>query len=103
MSTLTAFPRPGDSGTFSVTTWNIRCGQNLGLSSAANGLAQMGIGVAILTEMKVSNDQYPKFSSGYKIILLKAVSKNQGGVALLWKEGHPSFEVEAACVAPPTS
>jgi hypothetical protein len=53
--------------------------------------------------MKVSNDQYPKFSSGYKIILLKAVSKNQGGVALLWKEGHPSFEVEAACVAPPTS
>jgi hypothetical protein len=51
MSALAASPRSGDSGTFLIATWNIRCGQNLGLASAAKGLAQMGIGAAILMEM----------------------------------------------------
>ena len=61
----------------------------------------MGIGAAVLTEMKIMDDRYPKFSSGYKIIASKATSHSQGGVALVWKEGHDSFEVEAATVATP--
>jgi hypothetical protein len=62
MSALAASPRSGDRGTFLITTWNSRCGQNLGLASAAKGLAQMGIGAAILTEMKITDDRYPKFT-----------------------------------------
>jgi hypothetical protein len=93
-----ASPRSGDSRTFLIATWNIRCSQNLGLASAAKGLAQMGVEAAILTEMKVTVDRYPKFSLGYKIIALKATSHSKGGVALVWKEGHDSFEVEAARV-----
>ena len=58
----------------------------------------MGVGAAVLTEMKITDDRYPKFSSGYKIIASKATSHSQGGVALVWKEGHNSFEVEAATV-----
>ena len=58
----------------------------------------MGIGAAVLTEMKITDNRYPKFSSGYKIIASKATSHSQGGVALVWKEGHDSFEVEAATV-----
>jgi len=101
MSAPAASPRSGDSGTFSIATWNIRCGRNLGLASAAKGLAQMGVGAAILTEMKITDNRYPKFSSGYKIIASNATSHSQGGVALVWKEGHDSFEVEAATVATP--
>ena len=83
-----ASPRSGDSGTFSIATWNIRCGRNLGLASAAKGLAQMGVGCALLTEVKITDDRYTKFVSGYKIISSKATSHNQGGIALLWKESH---------------
>ena len=96
-----ASPRSGDSGTFSIATWNIRCGRNLGLASAAKGLAQMGVGCALLTEVKITDDRYTKFASGYKIIASKATSHSQGGIALLWKENHQFFEVEAATIATP--
>ena len=61
----------------------------------------MGVGCAILMEMKFTTDKYPKYASGYKVISSKATSHSQGGIALLWKEGHNSFEVEAANVVTP--
>ena len=61
----------------------------------------MGVGCALLTEVKITDDRYTKFASGYKIISSKATSHSQGGIALLWKENHPFFEVEAATVATP--
>ena len=97
----TASPRSGDSGTFSIATWNIHYGRNLGLASAAKGLTQMGVGCALLTEVKIMDKKYPKFASGYQIILSKATSHNQGGIALMWKESHQFFEVEAAMVVTP--
>jgi hypothetical protein len=101
MSAPMASPWSGDSRMFSIATWNIKCGQNLGLASAAKGLVLMGIGAAILTEMKIMDDWYPKFVSGYKVIASKAISHKSGGVALVWKEGHCSFEVEVARVVTP--
>jgi hypothetical protein len=101
MSAPTASPWSGDSRTFLIATWNIRCGQNLGLASAAKGLAQMGIEAAILREMKITGNRYPKLTLGYKVISSKATTNKQGGIALLWKEGHSSFEAEAACVVTP--
>ncbi len=98
MSATAASPRSGDSGTFLIAAWNIRCGWNLGLASAAKRLAQVGVGVAVLAEMKITDDPYPKHASGYKIISLKATSHKQGGIALVWKDGHDSFKVEAARV-----
>ena len=32
---------------------------------------------------------------------VKAASHNQGGIALLWKENHPGYEVELACIVTP--
>jgi hypothetical protein len=61
----------------------------------------MGIGAAILTEMKITVDRNPKLTSGYKVISLKAMTNKQGGIALVWKEGHSSFEVEAVRVVTP--
>jgi hypothetical protein len=61
----------------------------------------MGVGVAVLTEMKITVYRYPKYASGYKIISLKAMSHKQRGIALVWKDGHDSFEVQAARVVTP--
>ncbi len=92
----TVSPRSGDSGTFSIATWNIRCSRNLGLASAVKSLAQMGVRCALLTEVKITDEKYPEIASGYQIILSKATSRNQGGIALMWKESQQFFEVEAA-------
>ena len=64
------------------------------MTQAAAGLAQMGVGLAVLTEMKLVNDRHPKTTSGYAIMCSKAVSGHQGGVTLMWKEDDPKFEVE---------
>jgi hypothetical protein len=96
-----ASPWSGDSGTFLLATWNTRCGQNTGLTSAAKGLAQMGVNCAVLTEVKIMNDKYPRCASRFKIILLKVTSHSQGGIALLWNKGHASFEIKAAIIVTP--
>ncbi len=54
-----------------------------------------------MMEKKVTDDWNPKFVSGYKVIASKVMSKKWGGVALVWKEGHSSFKVEAAHVVTP--
>jgi hypothetical protein len=64
------------------------------LTQAAAGLAQMKVGLAVLTETKLVNNLHPKTTSGYSIMFLKAVSGYQGGVALMWNENDPEFEVE---------
>jgi hypothetical protein len=96
MSTSSSPPVSGGYGTFLVAAWNIRCGRNAGLASAAKGLAQMGVTVAVLMEMKITDDHYPHFLSGFKVLSSKAASQHQGGIALLWREGHQGVEVEAA-------
>ncbi len=101
MLVSSAFPWLGDSGTFLLATWSIRCGQNTGLTSAAKGLAQMGVNCAILTKVKIINDKYPRCASGFKVFLLKATNHSQGGIALLWNKGHASFEVKAVDIITP--
>jgi hypothetical protein len=51
--------------------------------------------------MKITDNWYPKLTSGYKVFLSKATTNKQGGIALVWKEGHSSFEMEAARVVTP--
>jgi hypothetical protein len=90
MSVSLAPPQSGGSGTFLLATWNIRCGRNMGLAAAAKGLAQMGVGCAPLTEVKLTHDKYPWYTSGYNVFASKATSHNHRGIALLWKEGNGS-------------
>ncbi len=101
MSVSLASPLSGDSGTFLLATWNIHCGQNTGLTSAAKGLVQMGVNCAVLTEVKITNNKHPRCTSGFKIILSKATSHSQGGIALLWNKGHASFEIKVAKIVTP--
>jgi hypothetical protein len=83
MSVLSVPPLPGGSGTFSIATWNIRSGRGVGLTAAAKGLCHLGVGCAVLTETKLTDKRYPKLVLGYRVILLKVASPQQGGVALL--------------------
>ena len=86
---------PEGSGTFRMATWNIVDGRRGRLAQAAAGLAQMGVGLAVLTETKLVDDRHPKTASGYTIMCSKVVSGHQGGVAIMWKENDPKFEVES--------
>ncbi len=95
MSVSSASPWSGDGGTFLLAMWNIHCRQNTRLTSASKGLAQMGVNCVVLIEVKITNDKHPRCASGFKIISSKATSQSQGGIALLWNEGHASFEVKA--------
>jgi hypothetical protein len=61
----------------------------------------MGVGLAVLAETKLTDDRYTCLASGFKILASKAMSHNQGGIALLWKENHPGYEVESARIATP--
>ena len=102
MSVSSAPSQPEGSGTFSVATWNIRSGRGAGLAAAAKGLRQMGVGCAVLTETKLTDDRYPKFVQGYHVIASRATSPQQGGIALLWRESVAlGFLVEAVNVVSP--
>jgi hypothetical protein len=94
-------PLSGGSGTFSVATWNVSSARGSGLAAAAKGLRQMGVSCCVLTETKLTDDRYPKTTSGYRVILSKVTSPQQGGVALLWEEGRQDFEVEAVTIVSP--
>jgi hypothetical protein len=74
---------PEGSGTFWMASWNIVHGREERLLQAAAGLAQMRVGLAVLTEMKLVDDRHPKTTSRYAIMCSKAVSGHQGGVALM--------------------
>ena len=68
-----------------MLTWNIRSAQGAGLAAAVKCLHQMGVGCCVV--------------SGHRVISSKAMRPQQGGVALLWEEGHQDFEVEAVTIA----
>ncbi len=102
MSALSAPSLPEGSGTFSIANWNIRSGRGGGLAVAAKGLRQMGIGCAVSTETKLTNNQYPRFIQGYHVIASHATSPQQGGIALLWRESENlGFLVEAVSIVSP--
>jgi len=58
------------------------------LTQAAAGLAQMRVGLVVLTETKLVDDRHPKTASGFSIMCLKTLIGHQGGVALMWKEDN---------------
>jgi len=61
----------------------------------------MGVGLAVVTETKITDVRYTRLASGYKILTSRAASHNQGGIALLWKENHRGFEVDWAKIVTP--
>jgi hypothetical protein len=61
----------------------------------------MGVGCAVLTETKLTDNRYPKHVEGYHMIALRATSPQQGGIALLWTAEHQHFEVKTVNIVSP--
>jgi hypothetical protein len=57
-----------------MATWNIVNRRGGRLKQMAAGWAQMGIGVAVLTETKFVDDRHPKMAMGYTIMSSKVAS-----------------------------
>jgi hypothetical protein len=85
----------GGHGTVSVAAWNIRCGEGKRSRFATKGLVKMGVRCAVLLEMKITGNCYTHMMLGYKVLLTKALSKHQEGIALLWQPDYKAFEIEA--------
>jgi hypothetical protein len=84
------------SGTFLLTMWNKHCGRTTALTSAAEGLVQLGVNCVVLMEVKIMNNKYPRCKLGFRVILLKVTSHSQGVVAPLWNKGTG---VDVLCTA----
>ena len=85
--------RNDGSETFTVATWNIRCGRNGGLESALRALESLEVDIAILTEAKLTKGIYTRGGRGYQVLATDAASAHQGGVALCHRQSD-HFEVE---------
>jgi hypothetical protein len=55
--------------------------------------------VAILTNTKLTGGRHSK--SGYRVLAANVPITHQGGVALMWRDDHKAFKVEAARVVSP--
>ena len=84
---------PDESPSIAVATYNIRSGRAGGLESALRAMAATGVDLGILTETKITDGIYTRFSSGYQVQATEAASAWQGGVALFWRESQ-RFVVE---------
>ena len=69
-----------------VATLNIRDARNAGLEGACRCMSQMNVGIAVLTETKLTNNKHTKRCEGYAIIATKAESRHCGGVALIYRK-----------------
>ena len=92
--------RADGRGSFSVATYNVRCGRNAGLESALRAMAATGVDLGIFTETKITDGVYTRFSSGYNVTASNAVSASQGGIALFWRDNE-IYEVEEVATRGP--
>ncbi len=58
----------------------------------------MGIALVFSQDNRIAVGNFTYHTGGYKIITLDATGPHQGGIALVWVEDHPVFEVEVATI-----
>ena len=92
--------RADGRGSFTVATYNVRCGRNAGLESALRAMATMGVDLGIFTETKITDGIYTRFSSGYNVTATDTVSASQGEIALFWRDNE-LYEVEEVATRGP--
>jgi exonuclease III len=78
-----------------IGTLNVHSGRNANLDCALRGSHILGIDIIVLTETKIDDEKYTRYSHAYEIHATKAVSKSQGGVALaIRKDRGKEWDVE---------
>ena len=69
-----------------IGTWNIQSGRNSRLETALRALGAVGVDLAFLTETKLTDGIYTRFSLDYHVLATNAVSHMHGGVALDYRD-----------------
>jgi hypothetical protein len=93
-------PRPGDSGSIALASYNIQSSRNGGLEGALRAMDQLGVNIGFLVETKLTDGVYTRFLSGYKVVASTALSAWQGGIALFWRSNN-LYEIEKTKVWEP--
>ena len=75
-------------------TYNIISGRNSRLQMALRAMDNLNVDFGILTETKLTDGIYTRYSSGYNIDATSASSSAQGGVALFFRNSQ-YFQVES--------
>lgn len=70
------------------------------MESACRSLKSLEVDIAILQETKLAGGFHTHNKSGYAVVASDAVSINQGGVALVWRE-HGGYEIEEIKIVHP--
>jgi hypothetical protein len=81
-------PRPGDSGSVALASFNIQSGRNGGLEGALRAMDRLEVDIGFLVETKLTDGIYTRFLSGYKVVTSTAPSARQGGIALFWRNNN---------------
>ena len=66
-----------------IATYNIRSGGGNNLQMACMAMDEANIDLAILTETKIPDEVHTHKWKGYDVVCTKAVSRRQGGIAIL--------------------
>ena len=83
--------KPEGSGTFRMATWNIVDGRGERLSQAAAGLAQIRVGLAVLTETETRRRQTPQNRLRVCYHVLKGSERAPRGCRALVEGGRPKI------------
>jgi hypothetical protein len=71
-----------------IGTYNIRNGRAGNLEGSLRVMNKINMDIVLLTKTKLTNDQHTKRAFGYDVVAMKARSKAQGGVALIYRESE---------------
>jgi hypothetical protein len=91
---------PPDTVELVIGTWNIQNGRNKRLETALQALGVVGVDIGFLQETKLTDGIYRRFSLDYHVLATNAVSRTQGGVALVYR-ALPFWQVESAVLHRP--
>jgi hypothetical protein len=77
-----------DIASIRIGTYNIMNGRAGNMEGTLWAMNKMNMDIVLLTETKLTNDQYTKRAFGYDVVATKARSKAHGGVALIYRESE---------------
>lgn len=90
--------------TIKLATYNIRDARNTRLQQVCYDLEVQNIGIAILTEMRIPETApiHTQYSSGYTIFSTYTKVKNQGGIAIAYRQAK-NWHIESEKMPRPRS
>jgi exonuclease III len=87
-------PTPRPLG-LKLATYNIQDGRNSRLVPACRALQAQNIDMALLTEARIPDEIHTRHCLGYNIFATYTTTRNQGGIALAYRQGAHNWHIES--------